>query len=72
MMVSSWADAMYVTQRFPGVPLVMYFGPPVMLVVGEDVVAGNNQVVQKHWEKVRALTKKAVTWAEDLALNFKL
>ena len=66
MMVSSWADAMYVTQRFPGVPLVMYFGPPVMLVVGEDVVAGNNQVVQKHWEKVRALTQKAVTWTEDL------
>ena len=59
MTVSSWADAMYLSQRFPEVPLIIYFGPPVMLVVGEDVVMGNKAIVEKHWKGIRALTRKA-------------
>ena len=43
MTVSSWIDAIYLSKRFPSVPMVIYFGPPVMLVVGEDVVQKNNR-----------------------------
>ena len=64
--VSSWADAMYLSQRFPEVPLIMYFGPPVMLVVAEDVVLGYKAIVARHWEHIRALTRKAVLWIERL------
>ncbi|CAJ1340305.1 unnamed protein product [Effrenium voratum] len=58
--VSGWIDAIHLTQRFPGVPLVMYFGPPVMLVVAEDVLEGNRALVDVFWQRVRGLTKKAV------------
>lgn len=74
MTVSSWADAMYLSQRFPEVPLIIYFGPPVMLVVGEDVVMGNKAIVEKHWKGIRALTRKAAPRKREdwVILTYKL
>eukprot|EP00438_Fugacium_kawagutii_P000254 Skav212299 [mRNA] locus=scaffold732:641530:643934:- [translate_table: standard] len=63
--VTTWADAMYLSQRFPEVPLIIYFGPPVMLMVGEDVLKGNKAIVEKHWAQIRALTQKAAPWKEE-------
>lgn len=60
MTVSSWIDAIYLSKRFPSVPMVIYFGPPVMLQVGEDVVQGNTAVVEYFWKHIRDLTRKAV------------
>ncbi|CAK9032632.1 unnamed protein product, partial [Durusdinium trenchii] len=54
-------DGIYLRERFPTVPLVLYFGPPVMLVVAEDLALGRHKLVETFWHHVRRLTRQAVT-----------
>ena len=58
---TSFLDAIQLSQRFPGVKLVIYFGPPVMMAVAEDVLLGNKAIVDVYWKGVRSLTRRAVS-----------
>eukprot|EP00930_Biecheleria_cincta_P030667 TRINITY_DN21244_c0_g1_i1.p1 TRINITY_DN21244_c0_g1~~TRINITY_DN21244_c0_g1_i1.p1 ORF type:complete len:444 (-),score=57.56 TRINITY_DN21244_c0_g1_i1:83-1258(-) len=53
VITTNFLEAIWVDRRFPGAPCVVYFGPPVLLNVGEDVVQGSNGVVDSYWQGVR-------------------
>ena len=58
---TSFLDAIQLSKRFPDARLLIYFGPPVMINVAEDVQLGNTAIVEAYWRGVRSLTRQAVT-----------
>ena len=58
---TSFLDAIQMSRRFPLARLIIFFGPPVLMALGEDVLFGKSAMVDSYWEGVRSLTRRAVT-----------
>eukprot|EP00927_Polykrikos_kofoidii_P003181 TRINITY_DN11263_c0_g1_i1.p1 TRINITY_DN11263_c0_g1~~TRINITY_DN11263_c0_g1_i1.p1 ORF type:complete len:788 (-),score=70.66 TRINITY_DN11263_c0_g1_i1:14-2377(-) len=63
--VCGWIDAIWARGRFPNTPLVLFFGPPVLLHVGLDIKEGRQDVAINYWNDVSRLFQCA---AEGLCL----
>eukprot|EP00930_Biecheleria_cincta_P078285 TRINITY_DN6570_c0_g1_i3.p1 TRINITY_DN6570_c0_g1~~TRINITY_DN6570_c0_g1_i3.p1 ORF type:complete len:791 (+),score=97.78 TRINITY_DN6570_c0_g1_i3:101-2473(+) len=56
---ANFLEAMYMHWRFPSVPLILFFGAPVLFQAAEDVASGNLNILNKYWNGVRDLMLRA-------------
>lgn len=57
--VCSFLEAVWVGRSFPGVPVLLFFGPPLLLDVAIDIADGRKELVADFWAGFWQLARQA-------------
>lgn len=57
---TSFKEAIWASREFPDVPMILFFGPTLLMQAAKDIDAGRQAAVEDFWEGFWTLTTRAV------------